>query len=283
MPQARSKRPRRKPPAKARRKPAARRRPRTRSDGVARRLFGLLLAGLVLVAVYQAAAGWFQARSAEAVTFDARRGTLFLPLAEAAHALRWDLEEQGDGVRLNGRALPDAHLVRLLYGARMVSLEGLAQAGAEVERETAAEAAVVSAGGRRLRLEKAPQRVEVSLADQRLLAWQGSRLILATKVSTGRRNSTPPGEFKAGPYKAREHFSKLYNNAPMPWSVQVNGHIFIHGFSQVPDYPASHGCIRMPLTGGNPARFFYEWVERGTPVSILREALPFSPVPAARL
>ncbi len=281
MAKARAQRPRRKPPAKARRRPSAKR--RDRRDGVARRLFGLLLAGLVMVAVYQAAAGWFSLRRAEAVTFDARRGTLFLPLAEAAHALRWQLQEQGAQVRLNGRQVSAAQLVRLPDGAALVSLEGLAEAGAEVERETAAEAALVSAEGRRLRLEKAPQRVEVSLADQRLMAWQGSRLILATKVSTGRRNSTPPGEFKAGPYKARQHFSKLYNNAPMPWSVQVNGHIFIHGFTQVPDYPASHGCIRLPLTGANPARFFYEWVERGTPVRILREELPVSPVPAVRL
>lgn len=282
MAKARVQRPRRKPPAKAhRRRPATRRRGQT--DGVARRLFGLLLAGLVLVAVYQAAAGWFSLRRAEAVTFDARRGTLFLPLAEAAHALRWELQEQGAAVRLNGREVSAAQLMRLPDGAALVSLEGLAEAGAEVERETAADAALVTAEGRRLLIEKAPQRVEVSLADQRLLAWQGSRLILASKVSTGRRGSTPPGEFKAGPYKARQHFSKLYNNAPMPWSVQVNGHIFIHGFTQVPDYPASHGCIRMPLTGANPARFFYEWVERGTPVRILRESLPVSPVPAVRL
>ena len=281
MAKTRAQRPRRKPPAKARRRPSAKR--RDRRDGVARRLFGLLVAGLVLAAVYQAAAGWFSLRRAEAVTFDARRGTLFLPLAEAAHALRWQLQEQGAQVWLNGREVSAAQLVRLPDGAALVSLEGLAEAGAEVERETAADAALVSAEGRRLRLEKAPQRVEVSLADQRLLAWQGSRLILASKVSTGRRNSTPPGEFKAGPYKARQHFSKLYNNAPMPWSVQVNGHIFIHGFTQVPDYPASHGCIRLPLTGANPARFFYEWVERGTPVRILRESLPVSPVPAVRL
>lgn len=250
---------------------------------MARRLFGLLLAGLVLAAVYQATAGWFTQRRVEAVTFDAHRGTLFLPLAEAAHVLRWERSVQGEVVKLNGSVLGKGDFVRLLDGAVLVSLEGLVRAGAKVERETAADAALVSVDGRRLRLEKAPQRVEVSLAEQRLLAWQGSRLILASKVSTGKNGSTPPGEFKAGPYKARQHFSKLYNNAPMPWSVQVNGHIFIHGFTQVPNYPASHGCIRMPLTGANPARFFYEWVERGTPVSILRGKLPVSPVPAARL
>lgn len=34
--------------------------------------------------------------------------------------------------------------------------------------------------------------------------------------------------------------------------------------------PASHGCVRLPLTGRNPAKFFYEWVQSGTPVTIMK-------------
>jgi lipoprotein-anchoring transpeptidase ErfK/SrfK len=66
------------------------------------------------------------------------------------------------------------------------------------------------------------------------------------------------------------HRSSRYHNAPMPWSVQVRGHVFIHGFTSVPRYPASHGCIRLPLDEGNPAKFFYEWIEPGTPVKVTR-------------
>ena len=54
------------------------------------------------------------------------------------------------------------------------------------------------------------------------------------------------------------------------WAEEIRA----NGFTSVPDSPASHGCIRMPLTGGNPARFFYEWVHRGTPVSIRRDPPP---------
>ena len=54
----------------------------------------------------------------------------------------------------------------------------------------------------------------------------------------------------------------------MPWSVQITGHIFVHGFTSVPRSPASHGCIRLPLDEGNPAYFFYQWIDRGTPVRI---------------
>ena len=54
----------------------------------------------------------------------------------------------------------------------------------------------------------------------------------------------------------------------MPWSVQVHENIFIHGFRQVPRHPSSHGCIRLPLAGANPAKWFYNWIDLGTPVSI---------------
>ena len=111
------------------------------------------------------------------------------------------------------------------------------------------------------------KRVEINLTEQRLRAYEGRRLVLNTNISSGRNRATPTGRFKAG-YKDADHYSSLYHNAPMPWSVQVSGNIFIHGFTSVPDYPASHGCIRLPLTGRNPAKRFFEWVEAGTPIAI---------------
>lgn len=61
------------------------------------------------------------------------------------------------------------------------------------------------------------------------------------------------------------HYSRRYDNAPMPYSVHVGGNYFIHGFSSVPSYPASHGCIRLPV---DAAREFYGWITPGTPVRI---------------
>jgi lipoprotein-anchoring transpeptidase ErfK/SrfK len=112
------------------------------------------------------------------------------------------------------------------------------------------------------------KRVEIDKTLQVLRAYEGDRLILESRVSTGRGNSTPNGSYRVQE-KQRMHYSRLYDNAPMPYSVQVSGHYFIHGFSSVPNRPASHGCIRLPLTGENPARVFYEWVEVGTPVEIM--------------
>ena len=115
------------------------------------------------------------------------------------------------------------------------------------------------------------KRVVVDKTVQTLSAYEGENLVIQSRVSTGRAGrGTPSGKFTVG-FKERIHYSHLYDNAPMPWSVQVHGNFFIHGFSSVPDYPASHGCIRVPLSGDNPAKRFYEWVETGTPVTITGE------------
>lgn len=116
----------------------------------------------------------------------------------------------------------------------------------------------------------AGKRVEIDLTKQQLKAYQGNRVVLKTNISSGRTNNTPTGNFKAGPYKSAEHYSSLYHNAPMPWSVQITGHIFIHGFTEVPPYPASKGCVRVPLTGRNPAKRLFNWIDIGTPIRIYR-------------
>jgi lipoprotein-anchoring transpeptidase ErfK/SrfK len=114
------------------------------------------------------------------------------------------------------------------------------------------------------------KRVVVNKTHMEVRAWQGQRVVLASPVTMGiEGHETPSGIFKAQGYKAKMHKSKIYDNAPMPWAVHIVGNVFIHGWPNVEGNRASHGCIRLPLSGGNPARFFYYWVERGTPVSIL--------------
>jgi lipoprotein-anchoring transpeptidase ErfK/SrfK len=115
------------------------------------------------------------------------------------------------------------------------------------------------------------KRVEIDKTTQTLKAYEADRLVLLSRVSTGRAgHRTPSGSFQAGA-KHLMHYSRLYHNAPMPFSVQVSGNYFIHGYHEVPAYPASHGCIRMPLDGDNPAQRFYQWVDAGTPIEIRGE------------
>jgi len=114
--------------------------------------------------------------------------------------------------------------------------------------------------------EGGPQHVVIDKSQQVLRAYEGNRVVLQTHISTGRRGrETPNGRFHAQS-KSLMHYSRLYGNAPMPYSVQIAGNYFIHGFASVPSYPASHGCIRVPV---DTAREFYNWVRPGTPVDIV--------------
>jgi len=229
-----------------------------------------LLWVLAFFALLQPATG--NTAPVDAITFHADPGRLFLPVDEAAEALRWQVErdELNRVVRLHQSPVPPGSLRELTTGQELVSTADLERCGAQISQEPEINSLIVRSGRRSFILAEGPQRVEISLPAQELRAWQGARLVLQSRLSSGRRGSTPTGDFHAGPYRAEKHFSKRYHNAPMPWSVQIRGHVFIHGFTSVPRHPASHGCIRLPLDEGNPARFFFEWVLTGTPVRITR-------------
>lgn len=66
-------------------------------------------------------------------------------------------------------------------------------------------------------------------------------------VSTGRKGyTTPSGTFQ--PYLVKKmHFSKKYDNAPMPHSIFFLGGYAIHGTNDLKRLgrPASHGCVRL--------------------------------------
>jgi lipoprotein-anchoring transpeptidase ErfK/SrfK len=76
------------------------------------------------------------------------------------------------------------------------------------------------------------------------------------KVSTARPGYwTPRGSFRARRL-ARMHYSRKYDNSPMPYSVFFKGGYAIHGTGSIRALgkPASHGCVR--LHPSNAARFF---------------------------
>ena len=89
--------------------------------------------------------------------------------------------------------------------------------------------------------------IVVSIPLQRAYIYRGGTLIGVTTVSTGRPgHSTPVGTFTILE-KRREHYSNLYNNAPMPFMQRLTwGGVALHA-GQIPGHPASHGCIRLPL------------------------------------
>lgn len=212
--------------------------------------------------------------SLEGVSFSNEPGALYVPLREMADKLglpvTWDAETRKVGV---GDTQWSAEEFETLYdGTKLLDMKQIEALGAQVTFDKALGRFLVIYQQSELAVLPGTKRVEVSLADQRLRAYQGQRLVMETNISSGRAgHRTPRGNFKAGPVKTRMHYSRLYDNSPMPYSVQINGHVFIHGYRSVPKYPASHGCIRMPLKGRNAARWFYEWVDVGTPVSVVSE------------
>src|SRR5437660_9940602 len=196
---------------------------------------------------------------------------LFVPVEEIALALRWEMQlnEESGQISLNRHLLDAGHVRKLTNGALLVPLDEFQRAGATITLMHDGIQALVASDHIKIAIPFANKRVEVDLTNQRLRAYQGARLVLDSAISTGREGKkTPSGEFEAGPVKSRMHRSRLYHNAPMPWSVQVHENIFIHGFRKVPRHPASHGCIRLPLAGANPAKWFYDWIDIGTPISI---------------
>ncbi len=89
--------------------------------------------------------------------------------------------------------------------------------------------------------------IVVSVPLQIAYVYRGGTLIGVTTVSTGRPgHDTPRGRFEIL-QKRREHYSNLYNNAPMPFMQRLTwGGIALHA-GQIPGRPASHGCVRLPL------------------------------------
>jgi len=108
--------------------------------------------------------------------------------------------------------------------------------------------------------------IVVSLADQRLYAYNGQQLVAWSNVSSGRPgHDTPTGSFTVSE-KDVDHHSSLYDDASMPYFMRLtDGGVGLHaGF--LPGYAASHGCVRLPF---GMAQKLYQNVESGTPVDIV--------------
>ncbi len=112
---------------------------------------------------------------------------------------------------------------------------------------------------------KGPVLLVVSLSTQRAVVYRNGIPIAISTVSTGRPGyRTPTGVFVIL-QKHVEHYSNLYDNAPMPYMQRLTwGGVALHG-GNLPGYPASHGCIRLPHEF---ARLLYGVTQRGMTVIV---------------
>jgi ankyrin repeat protein len=107
-------------------------------------------------------------------------------------------------------------------------------------------------------------RLEISLALQRVALFKNGVPVYRTQCSTGRSGySTKRGEFVIT-NKERYHRSTIYK-VDMPYFMRLSCLDFGMHAGMVPNYPASHGCIRLP---SEAARKFFSEIPIGTLVTV---------------
>ena len=119
--------------------------------------------------------------------------------------------------------------------------------------------------------------IEINLSEQKLYQFEGSTMIGAHAVSTGKWSMpTPIGEFAINS-KTERAYSQHYE-LYMPWWMSFIGSDY--GIHELPEWPGgakegeshlgtpvSHGCVRL---GVGDAEAVYSWAEVGTPVYVHR-------------
>jgi len=137
-------------------------------------------------------------------------------------------------------------------------------------------------------------KIVVNLREQKAILYKGKFEVAESRISTGREGyDTPAGRFKII-RKDQGHRSSLYGDyldqngkvvkanvdvrkvakppgavfegAPMPYFLEFSPSYGFHA-GNLPGYPASHGCVRMPYW---KARQFFKTAKVGTPVVITR-------------
>ncbi|WP_084517123.1 L,D-transpeptidase family protein [Microtetraspora niveoalba] len=126
-----------------------------------------------------------------------------------------------------------------------------------------------------------PDRVEVNLTQQVMVLYSGGEVKLISHISSGsgipyteyatwngKRTKftgsarTPTGDYKTTWRRSgwhRSYLGQLYN------PIFFNGGIALHGALSVPLYPASHGCVRLPM---NVAEMLPGMLGTGVPVHV---------------
>lgn len=107
-------------------------------------------------------------------------------------------------------------------------------------------------------------RIEISLSSQRAAVIKGGVSIFDTVISTGRSGyDTRTGDYVITD-KDRNHRSTIYK-VDMPYFMRLSCLDFGMHEGAVPNYPASHGCIRLP---GEAAKKLFAEIPIGTLVTV---------------
>jgi len=110
-----------------------------------------------------------------------------------------------------------------------------------------------------------PVVIIVSLPEQQMYVYRNGVRIGQSSISTGTKgHPTPTGMFTILQKKVR-HESNIYKGAKMPHMQRLTWTGIAMHAGRLPGYPASHGCVRLPV---DFAEKLYSVTEHGTSVII---------------
>jgi lipoprotein-anchoring transpeptidase ErfK/SrfK len=139
------------------------------------------------------------------------------------------------------------HAVPLAPQANATSLQEIARPGTPTQRPASASVPLPPAKPAAKEIEPTGTLgIVVSLDKQQLTLYADGAPIARSPVSSGKPgHSTPTGVFSIIE-KDRWHHSNLYDDAPMYFMQRLTSSGVALHQGIVPNYPASHGCVRLP-------------------------------------
>ncbi|MET4390162.1 hypothetical protein ABIB73_005944 [Bradyrhizobium sp. F1.4.3] len=112
---------------------------------------------------------------------------------------------------------------------------------------------------------RGPLIIVVSIDRQKVTIFDSNGVFAEAPVSTGMKgHSTPMGVFSVI-QKHKFHHSNIYSGAPMPYMQRITWSGIAMHAGVLPGYPASHGCIRMPMAF---AVKMWNWTKMGARVIV---------------
>jgi hypothetical protein len=112
--------------------------------------------------------------------------------------------------------------------------------------------------------------VLVSIPGQWVVVYRDGKRIGMSTCSTGKPGHTTPAGVFVVLQKDKDHHSSTYNNASMPYMERLTWQgVALHA-GNLPGYPASHGCVRLPLEF---AKLLFGVTTLGTPVIVADTAM----------
>jgi hypothetical protein len=110
-----------------------------------------------------------------------------------------------------------------------------------------------------------PLIIAISIDKQNLKIYDANGFFAEAPISTGMKgHPTPMGVFSII-QKHKLHHSNIYSGAPMPFMQRITWSGVAMHAGVLPGYPASHGCIRMPLAF---ATKMWNWTKMGARVVV---------------